>query len=315
MHGRTYGEQPHWRRIQRHLPAAWQLTEGSLPVEEQWPWRGHLVHVERYPRPEAPVKLVQLHGVGTNGRMMTTAVGAPLRDRGVEPIALDLLGYGQTTVADGHNPTYDDWISQVVDFMAYERTRDPRPIVLYGLSAGGMLAYHAACVDQDVAGIVGMCFMDQRVKAVRGQTARFRALGAYGAALLPSIARVAGGVRTPMSLVAKMGTLVNSRAALRDCLADPTSAGNRVSIRFLATYMNPVLLVEPEDFDVCPVLLTQPSDDRWTPLETSTVFLDRILRVPVTKVSLDGAGHYPIEEQGLTHMRDAIEQFCQQVAA
>ena len=308
--GRTYHDQPNWRKIQSHLPARWQLTENALPDEEHWAWRGHLVHLDRYPRPDAPVKLVQLHGVGTNGRMMTTIVGAPLRDRGVEPIAIDLLGYGETVVASGHNPTYDDWIDQVVDFLAYERTRDPRPIVLYGLSAGGMLAYHAACVDRAVAGIVGMCFMDQRVAAVRRQTARFRLLGAHAPLLMRVAARAAGRVRLPMALVSKMSALVNSDAALKDCLADPTSAGNAVSTRFLAAITNVTPAIEPEDFDVCPILLTQPTQDRWTPLETSTVFLDRIARVPVTKVLLDRAGHYPIEEPGLSQMHEAIARFC-----
>jgi pimeloyl-ACP methyl ester carboxylesterase len=315
MTNHTYRDQPFWRQIQRHLPHAWQLTEKSLPDESQWEWRDHLVHVDRYPRPEAPVKLVQLHGVGTNGRMMTTIVGAPLRDRGVEPIAIDLLGYGQTTVASGHNPSYDDWVDQVVDFLSYERSRDPRPIVLYGLSAGGMLAYQAAAIDRNVAGIVGMCFMDQRVQAVRRQVARFGPIGAHSPVLGSALARVAGGVRVPMALASKMSALVNSDTALKDCLADPTSAGNRVSIRFLDTIVNMHPAIEPDGFDVCPILLTQPTRDRWTPLEISTAFLEPITKVPVTKALLDRGGHYPIEQPALTQLADAIEQFCAQVAS
>jgi hypothetical protein len=87
--GRTYRDQPYWRNIQRHLPTRVRLTDETLPDEEQRAWRGHSVHVDRYPRPSAPVKLLQLHGVGTNGRMMTTIVGArscslsPLRTAGL----------------------------------------------------------------------------------------------------------------------------------------------------------------------------------------------------------------------------------------
>ncbi|MGW0701679.1 alpha/beta fold hydrolase, partial [Streptomyces sp. NPDC002867] len=44
------------------------------------------------------------------------------------------------------HPSYDDWVDPVVDFLAHERSRDDRPIVLYGLSAGGMLAYHVAAM-------------------------------------------------------------------------------------------------------------------------------------------------------------------------
>lgn len=317
MSGNTYRDQPNWRAIASHLPARLQLAADELPDEEHWAWRDHLVHVDRYPRPDAPVKLVQLHGVGTNGRMLTTIVGAPLRDRGVEPISIDLLGYGLTSVARGYKPSYDDWVDQVVDFIAYERSRDPRPIVLYGLSAGGMLAYHAASIDRDVAGAIGMCFMDQHVKAVREQISRFRALGAYAPPMFRLLAGVglAGRIMMPMALVTKMSALVNDEAALKDCLADPTSAGNWVSARFIATMLDAAPAIEPEDFDVCPILLTQPTDDRWTPLETSTVFLDRIARVPITTVLLHRAGHYPIEEPGLTQMQDAIEGFCEKVVS
>ncbi|MFF9481161.1 hypothetical protein [Streptomyces sp. NPDC014733] len=67
--------------------------------------------------------------------------------------------------------------------------------------------------------------------------------------------------------------------------------------------------VEPEEFDACPVLLTPPAEDRWSPLHLSTPLLSRITRVPVGTVLLDGAGHYPLEEPGLTQMQDAIAGF------
>ena len=58
----------------------------------------------------------------------------------------------------------------VCDFISAEKAVDPRPIVLYGLSAGGMLAYHVAAAvasDHSIAGIVGMSFLDQRQQKVR----------------------------------------------------------------------------------------------------------------------------------------------------
>src|SRR5262249_20598569 len=122
------------------------------------------------------------------------------------------------------------------------------------------------------------------------------------------------GAKVPMAQAGKMKALVNDKAALKDCLADPTSAGNWISLKFLDTIMNAVPAVEPEDFDVCPIMLTQPTRDWWTPLETSTVFLDRLEKVPVTAEVLPRAGHYPIEEPGLTRLADVIDQFCREVA-
>jgi esterase/lipase len=68
--------------------------------------------------------------------------------------------------------TYDDWVQIANDFINYELEQDPRPIVLYGLSAGGMLAYHVAALKKKVKGIVGMTFLDQRIQQVRDETAR-----------------------------------------------------------------------------------------------------------------------------------------------
>jgi pimeloyl-ACP methyl ester carboxylesterase len=63
------------------------------------------------------------------------------------------------------------------------------------------------------------------------------------------------------------------------------------------------------------VLLTQPAADRWSPHHLSVPFLSRITKVPVTTVMLENAGHYPLEEPGLTQMRDAIAQFTTKVAS
>jgi len=110
-----------------------------------------------------------------------------------------------------------------------------------------------------------------------------------------------------------MHALVNDKAALKACMADRTSAGNRVTTRFLATYMSYTPAVEPEAFDVCPILLTQPAQDRWTPLHLSERFLGRIRRVPVSKVMLENAGHYPLELPGLDQMVTAIHAFLDEV--
>lgn len=62
--------------------------------------------------------------------------------------------------------TYDDWVDLGCELVKAEAAKAPgRPIILYGLSAGGMLAYQvAARVPTLVKGIVGMTFLDQRVQ-------------------------------------------------------------------------------------------------------------------------------------------------------
>lgn len=311
----SYSHQAAWRRIQEHLPPDYRLTASTEPVEEWWDHGGHRIHLDTYRDERAPVKVILLHGVGTNGRQMSLVLGRPLAARGIEAIAVDMPTYGVTEVADGALVTYDDWVRIGSALVDAELARDDRPIVLYGLSAGGMAAYHVASVNRRVRGIVGMTFLDQRSRKVRMRTAFDPMSGLLGASVTKLLSRtLLRRLRVPMRWVSKMRALVNDRAAKRACYADATSAGNKVTVAFLDSYLNHRPAIEPEDFDVCPVLLTQPGADRWTPVELSLPFLDRIRRVPVDVVTLEGAGHYPLEQPGLDRLCAAVADFAGGVA-
>ena len=314
---RRYADQQAWKDLQAFLPERLQLTRpDQLPTEESWEWEGHRVHLDRYRNASAPARVVLHHGVGTNGRQMTLILGAPLARAGFDVVALDNLGYGLTDVAPGFNPGYSDWIRLVLAFLSAEAAHDPRPTVLYGLSAGGMLTYHAAAAAPKgtLRGIVGMTFLDQRLQKVVDETAHDIVTARLGVPFMKAIARTPlRALRYPMTLASKMSALVNNPDALEVLLRDKTSAGNSVTVKFLAEYGSYVPVIEPADFDACPVLLTQPADDRWCPYELSLPVLDKITKVPVKRVMLQNAGHYPLEEPGLTQMQDAIIDFIRGV--
>ncbi|WP_353114356.1 alpha/beta hydrolase [Microbacterium sp.] len=313
-----YKDQQAWRDLQEFLPERLRLTDATAPEEDFWDWNGHTIHLDRYRNPDAKAKVVLHHGVGTNGRQMTLILGAPLAALGYEVVAVDNLGYGMTAVKPGTNPDYNDWVNMVVDFLAFEKTRDTRPIVLYGLSAGGMLTYHTAAAAPKgmLAGIVGMTFLDERVPQVRDDTAHDLLTARIGAPLMALAARThLGAKKYPMSLASKMSALANDPSAMKVFMKDKTSAANAMSIRFLDSYMNYAPAVEPADFDACPVLLTQPAEDRWSPRPLSTPVLSKITKVPVEEVSLENAGHYPLEDPGLQQMVAAIADFTDRVTA
>ncbi len=311
MTAMNYADDTAWREIQRFLPESFRLTPATEPTEEWWEHDGHRIHLDTYRDPAAPVKVILLHGVGTNGRQMSMILGRPLADLGFETIAIDMPTYGVTEVAPGATVTYDDWVRIGSALVDAERAKDDRPIVLYGLSAGGMETYHIASINRSVSGIVGMTFLDQQSAKVRRDTAFDPLTGSVGAPVMKALARTPlGRARVPMKLVSKMRALVNDPGAKRACYADRTSAGNLVTVAFLDSYLNFRPAVAPEDFDTCPVLLTQPAADRWTPLELSAPFLDRITRVPVTVVLLENAGHFPLEQPGLDRMVAAIAAFA-----
>ncbi|WP_186144583.1 alpha/beta hydrolase [Burkholderia gladioli] len=313
---KTYATQADWRNIQNFLPAEFRLEPGQEPKEEWWPWRQHRLHLDCFRNPDAPLKVILFHGVGTNGRQMSTILGAPLAGRGFETIAVDMPEYGMTEVGPGAPVKYDDWVQAGSDLVDAELARDDRPIVLYGLSAGGMLTYHVAALNKKVAGIVGMTFLDQREQQVRDETNLNLFISRIGMPLTVLAARTPlRRLRMPMALASKMHTLVNDPGALKVCLADHTSAGKWVTLAFLASYTKYVPVMEPDAVDVCPILLTQPAQDRWTPLHLAELFLKRVRRVPVRKVMLENAGHYPLEQPGLSQMVNAIQAFCTTSAA
>jgi MarR-like DNA-binding transcriptional regulator SgrR of sgrS sRNA len=138
------------RHQQRYLVERPRPTDATAPAEEYWTWRGNPIHLDRHPNPDAPTKIVLLHGAGTNGRQMTLILTALLAQHGFETVA---LGYDLTQAEKRSTPS-----DLVVDLLAHERARDDRPIVLYLRGPRGMLAYRiAATTPKDkLRGIVSL---------------------------------------------------------------------------------------------------------------------------------------------------------------
>ena len=306
----SYQNQNNWKEIQSFLPLRYQLTDAAMPKEESWEWQDNLIHLDTYRNPSAKAKVILFHGVGTNGRQMTTIIGKPLADDGFEVIALDMPLYGETAVNRNQTITFSDWVECGNDYLNYEFSRDDRPIFLYGLSAGGMETYFVAAKNRKVKGIIGMTFLDQREKTVRMTTTKNWVWGTFGSALAALSCHIGfSKMQMKMSVCSKMNALCNDEKALQAMLKDKTSAGNKVNMKFLADYMTYKPDVEPEDFDCCPLLLTQPENDRWTPEFLSDIVLDKIKKVSVKKVKLRNGSHYPVEEEALTDLHQSILEF------
>lgn len=58
-----YRDQQAWRDLQQFLPAGYRLDDSTAPLEEQWEWNGHRVHLDRYRNPDAKAKVILHHGV------------------------------------------------------------------------------------------------------------------------------------------------------------------------------------------------------------------------------------------------------------
>jgi alpha-beta hydrolase superfamily lysophospholipase len=307
---RHYRDLETWKRYQGFFPQAMRCTAETTPTEEWWTWNGLDVHLDRLAVPESKLKVLVLHGAGAYGRVMAPAA-VIARNHGWETVSPDLPGYGLTRVPRSRM-NYSLWVDCVAALIDAEIARDGRPVVLFGVSLGGLLAYQAAARSRRVIGLVATTLADPRERAVRRGFARTEALGTAGLALLENLRAVTDGLPMPMRYMSRMNRISNKKALADLCSNDRLGGGNWVPARFLRTLMSTSPDIEPEDFRECPVLLTHPGQDFMTDIALSRRFFDR-LACPKKMVVLEGASHMPTEELGLAQMERAVVEFAKEL--
>ncbi|GAA2852865.1 lysophospholipase [Actinoplanes cyaneus] len=288
------------------LPADLRPDQALRPESTWWRRRDVEAHIERVRRPESPLRVLLIHGAGTHAAALWPLAGA-IATRGVEVVVPDMPGYGRTRVGRPGRVRYDDWVAFAVDLARAEAAADPRPLVVFGTSMGGMIAYEVAARSGVVTAAGATCLLDTRDPAVRRHAARFRWLGAVARPALRTVAPVADNLRVPIRFLADMRAIANDPGLVRVVVADRLGGGGRVPLGFLRSFLQATPSVEPEDFTACPFLLTHPAADRWTPPELSIRFFDRIA-APKELVLLQNAGHYPVEAPGVHQLADALEE-------
>lgn len=300
----NYATDTAWQALQPHLPAANRLAAYNLPDEYYTKIGRFQVHVDHY-RCQAPkARLVLLHGVGGNGRLLSF-IALPLRQAGYDVVCPDLPLYGYTHFSGP--VSYEDWV-QVGSQLSYFYANDTIPLFLFGLSAGGLLAYQIACRVDGIKGILATCILDQRNREITKATAAVPVLGALGAHATRLLRKPFGGLKIPMKMVARMADIANDRRVAQLLMRDRRSSGAAVPLSFLHGMLSPAIEIEPERFTRCPFLLAHPGDDRWTDISLSRLFWDRLACAKTLRL-LPGAGHFPLEPAGLTELARACLGF------
>lgn len=303
---RTYAENTHWKRYQPFFPERARVTDDNAPTEEAWPWRDATIHLDRYERPDARVKVILLHGAGANGRIMG-AFGTLLQRYGYACVAPDLPGYGMTD-APSVMMTQDAWVQVVADLVDAEVARDGLPVVLFGASLGGMLAYQVACRNPVVSGVIATTLANPADPETGALLAKHPLMAQVGRVVLNLLSRVLDPIRVPIRWLTKMNHISNDPEMVAALVADRSAAGSVVPLRFLRTLMSTPPDIAPEDFQCCPVLLAHPQEDGMTPIEMSEAFYER-LAAPKRYVILEGAGHMPLEQPGIDQLEEAVLSF------
>ncbi len=296
------------------FPAAFRAAPGEAPWEEFVAVGASRIHVDRWgTRPDGPVVVV-VHGAGGHGRMLAP-VGRMLAGEGAVVLAPDLPGYGCTDAPRGA-PRFETWVEVVAEVARREVRGRPRPIVLFGASIGGLVAYNAACrlaaEGLAVRGLIATMLSDPREPNVRRELLDERWPLWLAGWPLRLAALAFANLRVPIATFTPMDRIANTPAVAQAVLADSLGGGARVPVGLLASLVEAAPEVEPQRFDVCPVLLAHPGADRWTSLGSSRAFFDRI-RAPRELVLLDRCGHFPVEEPGLTQLGVATQAFLRRV--
>ena len=285
------------------------LPEGLLPDplpprESTWlDHRGYRVHVERVGDPGAPDCVVLLHGAGGHAEMLWPFAAA-IAAHGVYVLVPDLPEYGRTRAASPGRVRYSDWVDLAARVVKAQSDSHAGRLVIVGASMGGLLGYDVATRTGVVDGLVATCLLDPSDARARRAMARPSWLGPIAPALLKIIAGPLANLRVPIRWLAKMDAISDNPAIRAAVLADPLGGGNRIPLGFLRTFLTSRPAVPPERARV-PVVLAHPADDRWTPVEVSMPFLDR-LAGPTEVVMLPNAGHLPMEQPGAGRLIQAV---------
>ncbi|CAJ1585152.1 alpha/beta hydrolase [[Mycobacterium] wendilense] len=297
-------------RYAAFLPA--EHRHGDVPLEPTWmPWRGRRIHIGRARDASAPVRMIVVHGGGGySGALWPLARLAAAE--GLEVLSPDMPLYGDTEEPAPGAVRYDDWIDLLCDIVTTERRHDDRPLVLFGASMGGMMAYEAAARTRDVAAVLATCLLDLSDPAALTAASRLKLNGRLSAAALRLAGTTMGSVRVPIRWIADMSAMSGDPALSRLCAADPKGGGVKVPLGFLSSWLD-YPHTAPEQYRGAPVTLVHPAADAWTPPERSIGFLQRI-SAPTRTVLLDNCGHYPIEEPGLTQLGEVVRETVTAVA-
>lgn len=307
-----YRDRIEWRWYQKHLPPDLRLGESELPSEQWWQYRNHDIHIDRYPAETPRATLILLHGGGGNGRALAP-FARMVSGNNIEVVAPDLPGYGLTVRSRALKPSYALWTDVVDRLIEAERKRAQVPVVLWGLSLGGLLAYMAAARNKRVAGLIATTLVDTRKLSSMARIGRNALVGGGGAAMMKLVGPLLDWIRVPMPLMAPMRLISNDPETSAVFARDRIAGGSTVRIGFLRSLMNLTFDIEPEQFDVCPVLLAHPALDPWTPVELSRPLFDRIA-APKELVMLEGCGHFPVEEPGRRQLQRAVVRFLDDIA-
>jgi len=276
------------------------------PEESFWNWETTKVHYDFKYSESNSTNVILLHGAGGNGRILSL-LGNALFENGINYFAPDNLGYGLTQV-NKKDFDYSDWVNLINEFTNYIIKKHKKPVVLFGMSVGGMLAYQVVAKNKKVSGLIATTLIDPSDQETMIHISKNKLLGKYGLKFIKTFASIFDSLRLPVKWVCKIELMSINPTFSKIFINDKLSGGTKLSMKFLRTFSDYKPEISFKEFDLCPVLLIHPEKDDWTPFKLSERIFNQLKGEKGVHL-LSECGHAPIEEPGIFEMEKHIVEF------
>lgn len=297
----NYRDSASWHHYRGILKRSFNLTL-SHRVEEHWrSIRGHQIHIDEW-LPDGPARgtVILVHGGGGHGRIL-----APLGDlaatMGWRALAPDLPGYGLTKTSGDFHWDYPEWPAVVAELA----DSSSGPVVLIGLSVGGLTAALAAQASGKVSGVIVTTLLNMGDPSVFMRAARWRWLGVASLIGFRLTPWVVDRLALPLRIAAPLNRMSSDGEMRHYFATDPMLEGLRVPSRFFRT-MHALKLDSIKTG--CPLLLVHPGADAWTPTDMSRPTFDLVQGSKRFRELTNGS-HLPLESPAWEELTDEISRF------
>ncbi|GGY36921.1 alpha/beta hydrolase [Parvularcula lutaonensis] len=295
-----------WKRYKAVIREAFGINLTVEPNEMVRDIRCHRVRIDEWLPDGVPRgTLLAVHGGGGNGRILAPLC-EPAAALGWRVLAPDLPGYGLTRPAKGYRGDYGEWIHVIAELAGSE----PGPVVLMGLSMGGLTAFLAAQESRNVAGVIATTLLDLSDPEVFVHAARWRWLGRFSLFSMSVMPWVFDRFTMPLFLATPLAAMSDDRRVQDYFRTDRLLGASWKSARFFRTvHQHRITRWDCH----CPLLLVHPGADAWTPTRLSLAVFDRI-EADKRFVELSNGSHLPLEQPANDELMRELAGFLGELA-
>lgn len=294
-----------WTEYRTILAEEFGITLTQEPAESCRLVRGHRIRIDEW-SPSGPANgtVMLVHGGGGNGRILAP-LAEPVAELGWRVIAPDLPGYGLSEPAPGFKGEYGEWPAVLAEIADAE----PGPLVMMGLSMGGLTAFLAAQTSGKVSGVIATTLLDLSDRDIFIRAGRWKWLGRLSLFGMTAAPWLFDQIAMPLSLATPLAAMSGNRRLQAYFRKDPLIGAGWKPARFFRTVHNHRV----ESWALhCPLLLVHPGKDTWTPTELSLSVFEKI-NAAKRFVELSNGSHLPVETPAYRELIAEVTNFLNEI--